>query len=253
MYEMKLRFIYLLFSTLCTFCILYSYQIQLVYIVGKPFIEQQQTFIFLELTEAFYTFIRISSVLTLFLLFPLFLYNLWSFLIPSWYETERKWITWSFFVFFCLLVVEVLLIYSVLLPEIFNFFIGFEMAAGTRQCLSVEFSARIESYVHLLLRSFAFMIFLFQIPLLTVFLYSRKIFHVSSLYSNRKSLALFSLLLSAFIVPPDVLTQFIVAFFFFCVFEFLIFLGIFLDESDGSASFSLKKTQVHDFGNNTMQ
>ncbi len=233
-YEMKLRFMYLLFSALCTFCILYNSQNQLVYVVGKPFLEHQQTFIFLELTEAFYTFLRLSSVLTLFLLFPALVYQIWSFFIPSWYQVERRRMTWHCLVFFCLLVVEVLLIYSVILPEIFNFFIGFEMLAGTRQCLSVEFSARIQSYVLLLLRSFVFLILFFQIPLLTVFLYSRKLFHVSSLYSNRKSLALFSLLLSAFVAPPDIFTQFFIAFFFFCVSEFLIFLGIFLDESERS-------------------
>ncbi len=235
MYEIKVRIMYLLFSGLCTFCILCNSQNQLVYIVGKPFLEHQQTFIFLELTEAFYTFLRLSSVLTLFLLFPALVYHIWSFFIPSWYQVERKRMTRHCFAFFCLLVVEVLLIYSVIVPEIFNFFIGFEMAAGTGQCLSVEFSARIESYVLLLLRSFVFLILFFQIPFLTVFLYSRKIFHVSSLYSSRKSLALFSLLLSALIVPPDVLTQFFLAFLFFFFFEFLIFLGIFLDESERSS------------------
>ncbi len=100
LFEIKLRSIYLIFSTICTFFLFSHYQLELIYIMGKPFIEQQQTFIFLELTEAFYTLLRISTILTVFVIIPFLFYHMVSFLIPSFYKIERNRLIFFFFFLF---------------------------------------------------------------------------------------------------------------------------------------------------------
>lgn len=236
--EIKFRVFYLILSALCTFFLCYNYQIEIVYIVGKPFMELQQTFVFLELTEAFYTLLRISLIITLFLVLPFFFYHLWCFFIPSFYKIERSKINFFFLFFLCLLLCEILVAYFILLPKICNFLISFEITSEMKDSefsfkpmVSVEYTARLGSYVKLIIKFLLGILLLCQIPLCVCFLYSKKILQVSSFYSNRKNLVLLSLVMSAFIVPPDIITQLIVAVVFFLVFEFLIFLGLFFEQS----------------------
>lgn len=236
--EIKFRIFYLILSALCTFFLCYNYQIEIIYIVGKPFMELQQTFVFLELTEAFYTLLRISLLITLFLLIPFLFYHLWCFLIPSYYKIERIKINFLFFCFLCLFLCEILFGYFILLPKICHFLISFEVTSEIKDSdfyfkplVSVEYTARIGSYVKLMIKFLVGIILLCQIPLCFCFLYSKKILQVSSLYSNRKILIILSLVISSFLVPPDIITQLIVAVLFFLIFEFLIFVGLVFEQS----------------------
>jgi sec-independent protein translocase protein TatC len=231
--EIKLRLCYLIFSIICTFLISYNFQVEFVYIIGKPFIELQQTFIFLELTEAFYTLLRISTIITLLVIIPYIFYHIWSFLIPSFYEIERKKFTDFFLLLLFLFLSEIVFIYYMILPQICDFLISFEItseiknpALHLKPLISVELTARIESYVKLLVKIFTLILLLFQIPPCICLFYSKKILQVSTLYSNRKFLSFLSLLLSAFVVPPDIASQFLLAVFFFILFEVLIFIGL---------------------------
>lgn len=236
--EIKWRFFYLIFSSIFTFFLCYNSQVEIVYVIGKPFLEFQQKFIFLELTEAFYTLLKISLIFTIIVSIPLGLYHIWSFLIPSSYKSERKTLTWVFVLIFFLFVNEILFPYFFILPKICHFLLSFEMTSQTIQSgfhndpvLSVEFTAQIGSYVTLIVKIFTVIFVLFQIPVCICFLYSKNLVHVSSFYSNRKFLGFFSLLLSAFLVPPDVIIQLLVAFFFIFLFEVLIFLGLLFEHS----------------------
>ena len=174
---MKSRIIYLIFSTFCTFFILYYYKIEIVYLIGKPFVELQQTFIFLDLTEAFYTLLKISAILTFLLLIPYFMYHLWGFFIPSSYQLERNNLNFFFFLFFCLWTSEFLFTYLVFLTKICSFLISFEMGIpkhlnsdlvnmNCQPLIKVEFTARIESYVKLIVKISSFIFLCSSIRLL---------------------------------------------------------------------------------------
>lgn len=235
LFEIKSRLFYLIFSTFCTFVILYHFKIEIVFIIGKPFVELQQTFIFLELTEAFYTLLKVSTIMTFLLLVPFLIYHFWSYFIPSFYKIERRRVNFIFSLFVCLWISEILLTYLILLPKICNFLISFEMISESNNygtgnpIISLEFTARLESYVKLIVKISSLFFFLFQIPLCICLLYSKRLLHASSLYNNRKILSLFSLLISAFLVPPDVVSQLVIAFLFYLLFEILIFLGLFFE------------------------
>jgi sec-independent protein translocase protein TatC len=97
--EIKYRCFYLLLSALLTFCVCSNSQLELFYLIGKPFLEAHQTFIFLDLTEAFYTVLKLALVFTFVLWVPLFFYQVWGFLIPSCYKFQRKRITNYLFCF----------------------------------------------------------------------------------------------------------------------------------------------------------
>lgn len=238
-FELKLRGFYLILSALTTFLICWSHQLEIVYLLGRPFIQLNQTFIFLELTEAFYTLVKISFILTLFLLFPFTLYHFWCFLIPSFYQIERSKFNFFYRTFLIFVLTEFLFTYFFLLPLIFKFLLSFELSSASFENLtelskqplvSIEFTARIASYVTLIVKILTTVLVFFQIPFGVYLLYSKKLLKVSTFYLNRKYLAGISLLVSAFIVPPDLSSQLVLAFFFYILFEFLIFIGLFFEE-----------------------
>lgn len=230
--EIKLRLLYWIFSALLTFLVSSHYQVELVYLLGKPFIEQQQQFIFLELTEALYTLLSISAILTLLVILPLFLYHSVSFLLPSFYNASRRFIIITCFVFACLFIMETFMIYLVVLPKICHFLLSFEITstqADFQPLISVEFIARIEYYVHLVVTILLISLGVLQIPPCIWVLYSNNLINASCFYSNRKVVVLASLVVSALVVPPDLLSQVILTLIFLMIFEFLIFLGLFFD------------------------
>jgi sec-independent protein translocase protein TatC len=234
--EIKLRLIYVGVSTISTFLLCSTYQVEMIYIIGKPFIQLRQTFIFLELTEALSTLIQISTFFTIMCVTPLLMYHIWSFWIPSFYQSERGFTHFVFWFFIGLICSEILFTYLVLLPKICNFFIGFEIISQNGfetldrpGVVHVEFAARIKSYVQWTIKMVTFLLLIFQIPVVFGFLYSKKIFHVHTFYMNRKILAIICLLTAAFFVPPDAIYQVVVSLFFFLVFETIIFIGLFYE------------------------
>jgi len=236
LFEIKSRFFYLIFSIISTFLISYSYPLEIVYIIGKPFVESQQTFVFFELTEAFYTLLRISTLITFLVIIPLFIYHFWTFFIPSFYQSERQKINFLLVLGFFFLIGEILFTYFLLIPKMCNFLLSFEITATTQNSsfsldpvISVEFTARIASYVKLIVKFSSVILFLFQLPFGICLLYAKKLLHVSSFCNNRKILSGVSLLLSAFLVPPDVISQLVVAILFYFIFEILIFIGFFFE------------------------
>jgi sec-independent protein translocase protein TatC len=234
---MKYRCFYLLISAFLTFCLCSSSQLELFYLIGKPFLQIQQTFVFLDLTEALYTVLRLSFLITGVLWIPFLVYQVWSFFIPSCYKFQRRKLNFFCMFFWGWVVVELGIIFFLLVPQIFHFLLSFEMTSYTCEnshnlgpLVNVEFTARINSYVSLLMKLCLSLFLFFQIPFCFYFLFSKKILRASSFSSNRKICNLMCLLLSAFLVPPDLVTQLLVASFFSFVCEFLIFIGFFFED-----------------------
>lgn len=227
-YELKVRSFYVFFSALTVFFVCWNSQEQLVYLVGRPFLHLDHTFIYLELTEAFSTLLTLSFVFTFLLVFPLAVYQLWCFLIPSFYKLERFGLSLVCSLFLGGLVCEIGVFYFVLLPQLVKFLLSFELS-GDADCVkqSVEFTARLAHYVTLVVNLLTVFLILFQLPFGVCFFFSKNKVKVDTFYLNRHFGAGISLLVSAFLVPPDIWSQLGLFFLFFVVFEVMIWIGIF--------------------------
>jgi len=153
---------------------------------------------------------------------------------------------------------QVHLIYFKLLPTICEFLLSFEIAStwnspnnGTCQSsvpgsfspkyqaasdtmfetslLVIELTARIKSYVKLIIRIFCFLILLFQIPVFFFLLFQWKLIDVHELCKNRKVFFFIALLLSALITPPDLVSQLTITCILIAVYEIVILMGFFID------------------------
>ena len=227
--EIRKRLIYIGISWGSCFLISYLSRFELMYFIGRPFLEFQNKFIFLDLTEAFYTLLRICGGISLVFLFPYCLYQFWSFFIPSRYLFERIQINFVCKLFLLFFFVELFTIYSFLFPKVCQFLMGFEMNIFNG-LLSIELSARIQSYTSLVTKFFFFCLLTFQLPFLFVLLYQKKSLSCYQLCKNRRFLLSLSIFISAFFSPPDLLSQLILTLCFLLLYEFLIVIGFFFEK-----------------------
>ncbi len=206
--ELKLRGYYLGFSFLITFFICYYYSFEILYLFVKPFLSYEKNFIFTDLTEAFYTTIKLSFIISFYILIPFIIYQFWCFFIPSSFLEQRQKYNFFFITIVILLLMSVSFIYFLVLPELYKFLLDFEI---TTNFMNIQLEARIQSYVELACKIFLFFSILFQVPLFCIIAFQYDLITSDFLVKNRSHIFLLNLFLSAFISPPDILTQILLA------------------------------------------
>lgn len=227
--EIRLRFSYItlafLFSLFCS----YINRNEFLYLTCKPFLKFYTKFLFFELTEAFYTTITLSIIISVLSIVPYSFYQLWSFSIPGRYKFERRKFSNLLKIFILVFVIEFVLIYNFIFPLICEFFISFEIKSLNSPLLSIEFTPRIQSYIGLLLKLFSTFLFLFQLPFVFFYLFTTKFINCYTLCEHRKVLLFLVLVFSSLISPPDFVSQLLVSGVFYLMYEFIVFLGFFFD------------------------
>ena len=160
--------------------------------------------IFTGVTEAFFTYLKVSFLAGIFLSLPVIFYQLWAFISPGLYSKERKVIV-PFVVFSTLFFVTGACFgYFVVFPFGFTFLLGF--ATDTiRPFPSVK---EYLSFATKLLLAFGFV---FELPLITFFLAKTGLLTYQTLAKNRRYFIVLAFIVSATLTPPDVATQLLMA------------------------------------------
>ena len=240
--EVKSRLWYVILSFTFTFLFLYQYQTEMVYLVGRPFFQFQQTFIFTEISEAFSSLFITCFVCTCLVVLPFLFYHMWSFLIPSSYRCERRSITLCFLLIQSLVFLECIALYTLILPTVCHFLLSFETryspletthdspVFSSSSCLLLEISIRIESYLFLLGKISCVFFLILQLVLGVILLSKKGIIDSYDLCRHRKLFVFLALLLSACLSPPEVSSQIGLTLVFLFLYEFCLFLGFLLAE-----------------------
>jgi len=69
LHELKVRCFYVVLSFILTFFLWFSNQRESLYLLSKPFLEFQKTFVFFDLTEAFYVTLKTSFLFSFLIIF----------------------------------------------------------------------------------------------------------------------------------------------------------------------------------------
>ena len=218
------RIVYFFISFLLTFIVCYHYYVDLTYLYVKPFLKYHKVFIFTELTEPLYVTLKISTITSICVLFPMVWYMIWCFFIPSCFYSERN--NYTFFTLFwnVFFIWTILTSYYNVLPHLFDFLVQYEIE---RNLFSIQLEARIGSYLSWSLKVSFMLSILAQLPLLCYFLYRLEILCPSFLSQNRKFLFFIFLLTAALLSPPELITQIILTMAFVILYELIIWLGFF--------------------------
>jgi Sec-independent protein secretion pathway component TatC len=251
--EMRYRVLYFLYSIFCTSITCYYCQLELIYLLSRPFIYLHQTLQTTSIGEALSTtfslciYVSIAvSMLTLF-------YQYWSFIVASCYKFERKKYTLFFICFIFILVLEIFCIYFYILPIVSSFFSSFQVYVdipnqseniGNHLTVSwfdskdhtnpllceastsdfstnyriIEMSPRIESLLVSTRKIIGVLCLVFQIPWIFLLLFYFEYCNCFTISRYRKPIYFFIVCIGALFSPPDLLSQFafciVLAFFF---------------------------------------
>ncbi len=189
------------------FAVSYGFKEKLFDILARPLIQvmrEGDTLIFTGLPEAFFTYLKVAFLSGVLLASPVLFYQFWMFIAPGLYRKERQLLVPILVLSTFFFAAGALFGYFIVFPFGFKFFLGF--ATETIRPLPsmkayLSFSAK-------LLLAFGF---IFELPLVLIFLARLGIVSVDFLKKNRKYAILLAFIVGAILTPPDVITQVLMA------------------------------------------
>jgi sec-independent protein translocase protein TatC len=229
--ELKYRIFYLSISYLLITIICYIFAEELIYLIAKPLttssadVINTKRLIYTNITEAFITQLKLSFYVATYLMLPVIMYSLWSFVKPGLYHNEKEFIKNTFVPSMILFIVSIFLSYKLLIPTIYKFFIGFETNFESSM-ISIELEAKISEYVSTILQTVFIMSLLSQYPIIVLVLMYLNIIDYKWLIGRRKLFIFSFFCLGALVTPPDVLSQIILATILLVSYEAMLYVVI---------------------------
>jgi sec-independent protein translocase protein TatC len=178
---------------------------------------------FIETTEPFFAHMKVAFMGALFISMPYILYHIWFFISPGLKVKEKK-VTMMFVLFGTLFFLfGGVFCYFLVLPLGLKFLIGYGIDYYTMQ-VTIKFYF---SFVVKMILAFAFA---FQTPLIMVLLTKFGIINTVKMRMYRKWAFLGAFGLAAVLTPPDIITQVLLGFPLYLLYEFGVLVSVFFED-----------------------
>jgi sec-independent protein translocase protein TatC len=162
--------------------------------------------IFTALTEAFFTYLKVAFFGAAFLAFPVIAGQLWMFIAPGLYRSEKRAFAPFLIATPVLFVMGAALAYYFVFPFAWRFFLSFETPTGAGG-LPIQLEAKVGEYLDLVMKLiFAFGI-AFQLPVALSLMAKVGIISSKGLKRYRRYAYVGMFIIAAILAPPDVITQ----------------------------------------------
>jgi sec-independent protein translocase protein TatC len=209
--ELRKRLVYCAFALVLSSLFSYLFVKDIYQFLVKPLADilgnsGDRKMIFTNLTEAFFTYLRLSVFSGIILSFPIIAYQVYSFCAPGLYKNEKRFFIPFIFVGPILFFIGASFVYYFLFPTAWKFFLSFEIPSGNGS-LPIMLEAKISEYLSLVTALILAFGITFQLPLLVVLLVKIGLVDVNGLKKFRKFAFIIILTVAAFITPPDVFSQ----------------------------------------------
>ncbi len=162
--------------------------------------------IFTALYEAFFTYLKVAFFGAVFFSFPVWATQLWLFIAPGLYRSEKRTIMPFLVASPILFLLGAALAYYFIFPLAWHFFISFETPAGAGT-VPIQLEAKVSEYLSLVMHMILAFGLAFQMPVALVLLCKVGILNVQSLRKGRRYAIVGMFVLAAVITPPDVISQ----------------------------------------------
>lgn len=230
--ELRTRILKGLVSVIVIFVPLFYFRNGLYQYVSEPlryYMPDGINMIATEVASPFLTPFKLTLFLSLFMAMPYILHQLWGFIAPGLYSTEKK-------VAMPLLVSSILLFYSgmafafyIVFPLIFSFFSSVAPEG-------VTIMTDINRYLDFVLKLFFAFGVAFEIPVATLLLVMTGATDVSSLRKKRPYIIVGCFVTGMLLTPPDIISQILLALPMWLLFEAGIIFSIFINRKDDLTS-----------------
>jgi sec-independent protein translocase protein TatC len=186
--------------------------------------------VYTNLTEAFFTRVKLSFFGAIVVAFPIIAGQLWAFVAPGLYKHEKS----AFLPFLAatpiLFMMGAALLYYVLLPFAWKFFISFQTTGGPDQA-PIQLLPRVSEYVALVMQLiFAFGL-CFQMPVLLTLLTRVGIITSDTLKQKRRYAIVIVFIVAAIVTPPDPISQCSLAIPLLVLYEASVWLSVMVERN----------------------
>ena len=205
--ELRNRLIACLIAVGIGFAFSYYFSEKIFFILASPLQEllpENNSFIFTNVTEAFFTYLKLAIFSGIFLAFPVILYQTWCFIAPGLYQHERRYAVPFVILSTFFFLGGTSFGYFLVLPIAFKFFMGY----NTQYLKLLPSISQYLSFSCKFLLAFGIV---FEMPVFILFLSRMGIVTSQQLKSNRRIVIVCVFIVAAFLTPPDVVSQVLMA------------------------------------------
>lgn len=207
--ELRWRLIKALLAVSVAFVAVYNFSDSLFELLTRPLIQLQEgpvQLIGTGVTEAFFTKLKVSAIGALFVASPVIFYQLWLFIAPGLYDTEKRYA--RPFVFFATVffVLGAAFCYIVVFPVGYRFFLAEYATIGVSPAI------RISEYLSFTARMLLAFGATFELPVITFFLARLGLVTHQMMLHYFRYAVLVIVIVAAVLTPgPDVASQMLMA------------------------------------------
>jgi sec-independent protein translocase protein TatC len=162
--------------------------------------------IFTGLTEAFFTYVKVSFWAACCIAFPVIAVQVWKFVAPGLYKNEKR----AFLPYLCatpiLFLMGASLAYFVVIPYAFRFFLSFETPGGP-DTLPIVAEPKVNEYLSLVMTLLLAFGTAFQLPVLLTLMARAGIITSQGLINKWRYAVVGMFGVAAVLTPPDVVSQ----------------------------------------------
>ena len=212
--ELRQRLLYSVIGLFVAFLVCFYFAQDLYNILVDPLadillesgLQSDPRLIYTDLTEVFFTHVKVAFFFGAFISCPVFLGQLWLFVAPGLYRNEKHAFAPFLIATPVLFFIGGALVYFVIMPLAWQFFLSFQQAGG-EGTLPIELEAKVNEYLSLVMTLiFAFGL-CFQLPVIMTLLARTGLATSEGMAAKRKYAIVGVFIVAAIFTPPDPISQ----------------------------------------------
>ncbi len=211
--ELRRRLLWSVLTFLLAFFVCYYFSQHIYGFLARPLADalaskpgSNRALIYTQLYEAFFTYLKVAMFGGLFISFPMVATQLWLFVAPGLYRSEKRAVVPFLIATPVLFVAGAALAYYFVFPFAWRFFISFE-TPNSDAGIPIQLMPKVGEYLDLVMKLiFAFGV-AFQLPVALALLAKVGIVSSKGLKRYRRYAYVGMFIVAAILAPPDVITQ----------------------------------------------